>query len=92
MTALDGWYHRVGVLHQRRWGTTPHLTKATLEKLDEEVAELAEAAHLQHPDHVVDELGDVLFVVAALANHLGVRSLWPAMESAYAKNAERWQQ
>lgn len=42
------------------------------EKLDEEVAELDEAAAGDDPDRVAEELGDVLFALVNLARHLRV--------------------
>ncbi len=43
-----------------------------LEKLDEETAELREAADGGDPDRMTDELGDVLFVTANIALRLGI--------------------
>ncbi|MFO1036562.1 MAG: nucleoside triphosphate pyrophosphohydrolase [Geminicoccaceae bacterium] len=43
-----------------------------LAKLDEELAELAEARRSGKADHVRHEVGDILFTVAHLARHLGV--------------------
>jgi MazG family protein len=43
-----------------------------LEKLEEELAELAEARASGNAAHVAEEMGDVLFVVANLARKLGV--------------------
>jgi MazG family protein len=43
-----------------------------LAKLDEERAELAEARRHGSPDHIEDELGDLLFVVVNLARFLNV--------------------
>lgn len=41
-------------------------------KLDEEVAELKEAAKENNPEHMADELGDVLFMTVNIARRLGV--------------------
>jgi MazG family protein len=43
-----------------------------LEKLDEEVAELAAAARSKDADEIEDEFGDLLFVMANVARHLKV--------------------
>jgi MazG family protein len=45
---------------------------AVLEKLDEELAELAEARGHADADAMADEMGDVLFVMANLARKIGV--------------------
>ncbi|MBP5273461.1 MAG: nucleoside triphosphate pyrophosphohydrolase, partial [Abditibacteriota bacterium] len=44
--------------------------KSVFGKLDEETGELREAMEEGDPDHVREELGDVLFVLCALANKL----------------------
>lgn len=41
-------------------------------KLDEEISELKEAASENNPEHLAEELGDVLFVTVNLARRLGV--------------------
>lgn len=41
-------------------------------KLDEEINELKEAANSDNPEHIADELGDVLFMTVNLARRLGV--------------------
>ncbi|MBT0956509.1 nucleoside triphosphate pyrophosphohydrolase [Alphaproteobacteria bacterium KMM 3653] len=46
--------------------------KAVLAKIVEESQELAEAAENADPDAIEDEMGDLLFVTANLARHLGV--------------------
>ena len=43
-----------------------------LDKLAEEAGEVVEAARDESPEHVREEIGDLLFVVANLARHLGV--------------------
>ncbi len=43
-----------------------------LDKLGEEARELAEARARMDPDAIEDEMGDLLFVMANLARHLGV--------------------
>jgi nucleoside triphosphate diphosphatase len=43
-----------------------------LDKIVEEAGELAEARDLHDPDKMEDEFGDLLFVMANLARHLGV--------------------
>jgi MazG family protein len=43
-----------------------------LDKLDEELAELKEAAASEDIDHIEEELGDVLFVLANYAQRLGL--------------------
>jgi tetrapyrrole methylase family protein/MazG family protein len=56
---------------QRRaagWGFEWRTKEAAIDKLREEVEELAEAS----PDEAEDELGDVLFAAAAVARRLGV--------------------
>ncbi|MEM8654588.1 MAG: nucleoside triphosphate pyrophosphohydrolase [Pseudomonadota bacterium] len=47
-------------------------TAQVLDKLQEEAAELVEARDTMGHDEMVDEMGDLLFVVANLARHLGV--------------------
>ncbi|MEM1360213.1 MAG: nucleoside triphosphate pyrophosphohydrolase, partial [Pseudomonadota bacterium] len=47
-------------------------TTQVLEKLSEEAAELTEAAAQKSQDEIEDEIGDLLFVLANLARHLGV--------------------
>ncbi|MCF6319410.1 MAG: hypothetical protein L3J83_09075 [Proteobacteria bacterium] len=42
------------------------------DKMSEEISELKEAIGSQRTDRILDELGDVLFVCANLARHLGV--------------------
>jgi MazG family protein len=42
------------------------------DKLQEEIAELKEAIENKDTPHAAEELGDVLFVMANLARHLGV--------------------
>lgn len=43
-----------------------------LDKIKEEAAELVEARNRLDHDEMVNEMGDLLFVVANLARHLGV--------------------
>lgn len=45
---------------------------AVLDKVAEEAGELREAAQTAHRDHVEEEFGDLLFVLANLARHLEV--------------------
>lgn len=47
-------------------------TAQVLDKLVEEAAELAEAKAQLGPDEIEEEMGDLLFVMANLARHLGV--------------------
>ncbi|MEL6464529.1 MAG: nucleoside triphosphate pyrophosphohydrolase [Pseudomonadota bacterium] len=47
-------------------------TAQVLDKLQEEAAELVEARDTMGHEEMVDEMGDLLFVVANLARHLGV--------------------
>lgn len=47
-------------------------TTQVLDKLKEEAAELVEARDTMGHEEIVDEMGDLLFVVANLARHLGV--------------------
>ena len=49
----------------------PDITQV-LDKLVEEAAELAEAKAQLGPDEIEEEMGDLLFVMANLARHLGV--------------------
>lgn len=42
------------------------------EKMSEEIAELRKAIEKEGHDRIIDELGDVLFVCANLARHLGI--------------------
>lgn len=46
--------------------------QGVLEKIDEEVAELKQAAASGSPDEIREELGDVLFVLVNAARHLNV--------------------
>ncbi|WP_299282003.1 nucleoside triphosphate pyrophosphohydrolase [uncultured Tateyamaria sp.] len=50
------------------WPDTSHV----LDKLQEEAAELVEARDTLDHDQMVDEMGDLLFVVANLARHLDI--------------------
>lgn len=43
-----------------------------VDKIAEEARELTEARNSDDPDHIVEEFGDLLFVVANLARHLNV--------------------
>jgi MazG family protein len=61
-----------------------------LEKLDEELGELAEARGLGDIDAMTDEMGDVLFVVANLARKIGVDPE-EALRRANAKFTSRFQ-
>ncbi|MBY5932770.1 nucleoside triphosphate pyrophosphohydrolase [Tateyamaria omphalii] len=47
-------------------------TAQVIDKIKEEAAELVEARDTMGHDEMVDEMGDLLFVVANLARHLGV--------------------
>ncbi|MGB3556204.1 MAG: nucleoside triphosphate pyrophosphohydrolase [Jannaschia sp.] len=47
-------------------------TSSVLAKIEEEAAELVEARDTMSADAVEDEMGDLLFVLANLARHLGV--------------------
>lgn len=47
-------------------------TEGVIEKITEEARELAEAKDAQDRDHMEEEYGDLLFVVANLGRHLGV--------------------
>jgi tetrapyrrole methylase family protein / MazG family protein len=47
-------------------------TEQVIEKLDEELAELAEARRRASPDELEDELGDILFVLVNLARFVKV--------------------
>ena len=47
-------------------------TAQVLDKMQEEAAELVEARDTMGHDEMVEEMGDLLFVVANLARHLGV--------------------
>lgn len=50
------------------WGDT----REVLAKIAEEAQELTEAAETGDADHIEDEMGDLLFVMANLARHMGV--------------------
>ncbi|WP_113913283.1 nucleoside triphosphate pyrophosphohydrolase [Roseovarius dicentrarchi] len=47
-------------------------TAQVLDKLNEEIAELAEAAESGDADHTEEEFGDLLFVMANLARHMKI--------------------
>ncbi|MEO1611556.1 MAG: nucleoside triphosphate pyrophosphohydrolase, partial [Pseudomonadota bacterium] len=47
-------------------------TEGVIAKITEEARELAEAKDEADPDHIEEEYGDLLFVVANLGRHLGV--------------------
>ncbi|AVO39521.1 nucleoside triphosphate pyrophosphohydrolase [Pukyongiella litopenaei] len=47
-------------------------TDEVIAKIAEEAAELAEAKGNADPDHLEEEFGDLLFVIANLARHLGI--------------------
>ena len=90
---LQTWFDRVAELHQKRWKHEPNLTDAILDKLTEETNELVEAVQTgQDQNQLFHELGDVLFVVAALARHLQLDAddLAIAMEAVYWRNAAKW--
>ncbi len=61
-----------------------------LEKLDEELAELAEARESGNQDAIAEEMGDILFVMANLARKLGVDPE-EALRRANAKFTSRFQ-
>ena len=61
-----------------------------LDKITEEARELAEARDTLGPDEVREEMGDLLFVVANLARHLGVEPE-EALRHANAKFERRFQ-
>jgi len=63
---------------------------AVLEKLDEELGELAEARGHADADAMADEMGDVLFVMANLARKIGVDPE-DALRRANAKFTRRFQ-
>ena len=64
-------------------------TGQVLDKLVEEAAELTEAADSLGPDKVEEELGDLLFVMANLARHMGVEPE-AALRAANAKFERRF--
>ena len=47
-------------------------TQSVLDKIVEEAQELVEARDTMHPDHVEAEFGELMFVMANLARHMGV--------------------
>ena len=94
--AVDAWISRYDA------GYWPPL--ANLARLTEEVGELArEINHLhgpktkklqEEPSSVENELGDILFTVATLANSLGVdleAAAAGALHKATARDGDRWQ-
>ena len=64
-------------------------TDQVLAKLAEEAAELVEAKDRLGPDQVAEEMGDLLFVAANLARHLGVDAE-AALRAANAKFTRRF--
>ena len=64
-------------------------TEPVLDKLSEETTELIEAMASGEPDPIEDELGDLLFVLANLARHLGVNPE-AALHRANAKFEQRF--
>ncbi|MET0182631.1 MAG: nucleoside triphosphate pyrophosphohydrolase [Caulobacterales bacterium] len=68
------------------WANAEHV----LEKLDEELAELAEARGHGDADAIADEMGDVLFVMANLSRKIGVDPE-DALRRANAKFTSRFQ-
>ena len=77
-------------------------TAQVLDKMQEEAAELVEARDTMGHDEMVEEMGDLLFVVANLARHLGVEPeealrrtnakftrRFEAVEQALAENGKR---
>ncbi|WP_241462619.1 nucleoside triphosphate pyrophosphohydrolase [Tateyamaria sp. ANG-S1] len=77
-------------------------TAQVIDKIKEEAAELVEARDTMGHDEMVDEMGDLLFVVANLARHLGVEPeealrrtnakftrRFSAVETALAKDGKR---
>lgn len=63
---------------------------AVLDKIAEEARELTEAAANADPDHTEEEFGDLLFVMANLARHLGIEPE-AALRRANAKFIRRFQ-
>ncbi len=61
-----------------------------LDKITEEAHELTEAQTSADPDHIEEEFGDLLFVMANLARHLGVEPE-AALRRANAKFTRRFQ-
>lgn len=78
--ALDGVAHNLPALlravklqkRAARVGFDWPETAQVLDKIKEEAAELVEARDRMDHEEMVDEMGDLLFVVANLARHLGV--------------------
>ena len=52
-----------------------------LEKIDEELKELAEARKTGNPDEILEEVGDLLFATVNLARHLGVDAEFSLQET-----------
>jgi ATP diphosphatase len=59
-------------------------------KISEECQELVEAAETSSPDHIKEEFGDLLFVVANLARHLNIDPE-EALRAANAKFTRRFE-
>ncbi|MEE9388397.1 MAG: nucleoside triphosphate pyrophosphohydrolase [Paracoccaceae bacterium] len=47
-------------------------TRQVIDKISEEAGELTEALEIKSHDHVVEEFGDLMFVMANLARHLNI--------------------
>ncbi len=66
----------------------PHVS-GVVEKIAEEAREVAQARDAQCPDHLAEEVGDLLFTVVNLSRHLGVDAE-TALRSANAKFERRF--
>lgn len=66
----------------------PDLTPV-LDKAEEELGELKDAVHDGNDEHAAEELGDLLFVLANVARHLG-RDGETVLRAANAKFVRRW--
>jgi len=105
MRTLDEMQHEVDHLIKEEWQSNYWTPLSSLARLTEEVGELAREINHSYgekpkkssegQDSIASEIGDILFIVAALANSIEV-DLDAAFETVMAKyrrrDAQRWPQ
>ena len=103
MRTLRDVQHEIDVLIKESWQSHYWAPLSSLARLTEEVGELAREINAQYGEKpkkaseglgsIADEMGDILFILASLANSTGV-DLEAAFEEVMAKyqhrDAQRW--
>ncbi len=103
MRTLHDVQHEIDVLIKEQWHSHYWAPLSSLARLTEEVGELAREINAQYgekpkkasegPGDIATEMGDILFILASLANSTGV-DLDSAFEEVMAKyqqrDAKRW--